>query len=118
MAYTRTEQDKSIANLRALAASGAVYRVAEPAPAVGYRSGEWLATAYYLNDDGSDMVRADGTRVSPASRVCADEGAAINVATEHNIDTIDRANHPDWFMRGGYVRKARRPRDKSDALSA
>jgi len=123
MAYTKADQDKSIAKIRALAASGAsvgVYYQAttdSETPGVSV-SHEWQAVAFYLNDDGTDRLRADGSRVSPASTICAFEARAIEVAVEHNIDGIDKVTHPSWFMSGRHIRKARYPREKSDALSA
>ncbi len=120
MAYTKTEQDKSIAKLRALAASGArvsvYYQAADSAEMPGVSVGhEWHAAAFYLNDNGTDRLRAYGSRVSPASIICATEARAIEVAVEQNIDGIDKVTRPSWFSVRG-LRKARYPREKSDAL--
>jgi len=122
MAYTKADQDKSIATLRALAASGArvglYYQATTGVGAQGVGvSHEWQAEAFFLNDDGTDRLRADGSRVSPASIMCATEARAIEVAVGHNIDGIDKVTHPSWFSVRG-LRKARYPREKSDALSA
>lgn len=123
MAYTKAEQDKSIATLRELAASGASVGVYYQATTgVGARgvgvNHDWQAEAFFLNDDGTDRLRADGSRVSPASTMCATEARAIEVATAHNIDFIDKVTHPSWFLSGHSIRKVRYPREKSDALSA
>jgi len=123
MAYTKTEQDKSIAKLRTLAASGArvsvYYQAADSAEMLGVSAcHSWQAAAFYLNDDGTDRLRADGSRVSPASIICATEARATELAVGQNIDGIDKVTHPSWFMSGRHIRKARYPREKSDALSA
>ncbi len=120
MAYTKAEQDKSIAKIRALAASGVrvgVYHQAELSEELE-SAGRWLASTFFVNDDGTDHRRPDGSRVSPSSEVCATERQAVEVATAHNIDTIDQAQHRDWFLRNGRSRKKSHPRETSDALSA
>jgi len=123
MAYTKADQDKSIATLRALAASGArvgvYYEATTGVGGQGVRVNHgWEAEAFFLNDDGTNRLRVDGSRVSPAGEICATEARAIEVATAHNIDSIDQVNHPKWFTRGRSIRNARYPREKSDALSA
>lgn len=123
MAYTKADQDKSIATLRELAASGASVGVYYQATMdVGARgvgvNHDWQAGAFFLNDDGTDRLRADGSRVSPASTICGTEEQAIEVAVGHNIDYSGKVNHPKWFVRGRSIRNTRYPREKSDALSA
>ncbi len=119
MRYTKADQDKSIAKLRALAASGVRVVVYNEATAPdGSPIGVWTAATYFVNADGTDQRRADGTRVSPGGEVCATEEQAVEVATTYNIDAIDQAQHRDWFLQNGRSRKKSHPRETSDALSA
>ena len=119
--YTRDDLEATIAYLRTLAPRVPGYETAEPSDHPGLPG--WASAFYFLDADGSDHLRADGTRVSPMSTSVGTEEQAIQRATEANIDRIDRIERRQWFTvdrrsadRIGR-RKMRYPREKSPALS-
>ena len=112
--YTRDDLEATIAYLRTLAPRVNGYETAERSDHPTLPG--WHAVFYYLDANGSDAVRADGTRISPMSTACGTEEQAIQQATEDNIDRIDQVKRPEWFTRRG-GRNARYPREKSPALS-
>jgi hypothetical protein len=97
--YTRDDLEATTAYVRTLAPRATGYETAERLDVRGLS--DWASVFYFLDADGSDMVRADGTRVSPMSISCANEEQAIRRATEGNIDRIDKIERPGWFTVGG-----------------
>jgi hypothetical protein len=111
--YTWDDLNATIAYLRTLAPRASGYETAERSDHPTLPG--WAAVFYYLNDDGSDAVRADGSRVSPLSTRCGSEELAVREATEGNIDRIDKIMRAQWFTKSE-SRKVRYPREKSPAL--
>jgi hypothetical protein len=112
--YTRDDLEATIAYVRTLAPRANGYETAERSDHPTLPG--WHAVFYYLDADGSDHVRADGTQVSPMSTACGSEELAIRRATQGNIDRIDKVLRPQWFTVSG-SRKVRYPREKSPALN-
>jgi hypothetical protein len=117
--FTREHLERSIALVREQAPRLKAYFRAVPynPPYREEDRGEWMSEVVFINEDGSDYLRDDGTYVSPGGTVCGSEAYAIDDAVQSNVDAVDQILYRNHFLRDGYGRKKAYAFDKSPTLA-
>lgn len=116
--FTREHLERSIALVRQQALRlKAYHRAVQPDRSYHRERGEWMNESVFMTDGGDDLVRDDGTLVTPGGTVCASEAYAIDQALQANVNAVDKILHRSHFKADGFSRKKAHPFEKSPTLA-